>query len=85
MINTRLGYQSPETKVSARCRTRGKNDIKYQKNDIKYQSPQTDNTNGSCTSQGLSIISLFGYKQPQLSGCYIEQAENASFLEALTI
>lgn len=51
LINTRLGYQSPETKVSARCRTRGKNDIKYQKNDIKYQSPQTDNTNGSCTSQ----------------------------------
>ncbi|XP_062190607.1 uncharacterized protein LOC133893568 isoform X2 [Phragmites australis] len=39
-INMRLDHQSPETKISARCRCRGEDDV-------KYQSPRTNNKDGS--------------------------------------
>ncbi|XBJ00728.1 hypothetical protein VPH35_020564 [Triticum aestivum] len=44
LISTRLDCQSLENRVSARLKSPGKNDV-------KYQSPQTDNTDDSCTSQ----------------------------------
>ncbi|KAF8669068.1 hypothetical protein HU200_051390 [Digitaria exilis] len=42
LMNMKLKYERPDTKISAT--RRGKNDVKYQ--------PQTENKNGSCTNQG---------------------------------
>ncbi|OEL16057.1 hypothetical protein BAE44_0022926 [Dichanthelium oligosanthes] len=43
LIKMKLDYESPGTMISARCRSQGNNDL-------KYQPPQTDNKDGSCTS-----------------------------------
>ncbi|KAG2637347.1 hypothetical protein PVAP13_2NG513900 [Panicum virgatum] len=44
LINMRLHYESPQTNISARYRSGGKNDV-------KYQLHQRDNKDGSCTNQ----------------------------------
>nr|CAB3454455.1 unnamed protein product [Digitaria exilis] len=49
LMNMKLKYERPDTKISAT--RRGKNDVKYQ--------PQTENKNGSCTNQGLFFILYF--------------------------
>ncbi|RLN00168.1 hypothetical protein C2845_PM06G25040 [Panicum miliaceum] len=53
LINRRLDYESLETKISARYRSGGKNDV-------KYQPPQEDNKDGSCTNHewAATIIHL---------------------------
>jgi hypothetical protein len=48
-----MDYQSVQNKVSATLISPGRNDV-------KYQSPQTDNTDDSYSSQGLSFIASFG-------------------------